>query len=166
MRPYAPRDELGYRVPREGTLSRFIYNLHKQGVVPKVIALRLEQDPKKVNVLIHRFKHPAENNARNSCVYRRIKQVYEDTIANQKREKLTVTGKRRQAMLDFLILRTDGATVWDIMGAVYANDIGGGPEKPNIISVMVMRINEQIAHRGFKVRATGGPGSVYRLVRV
>src|SRR5580700_4430581 len=66
MRPYAPRDELGYRVPREGTLSRYIYNLHKQGMAPKAIAEHLGHDDKKVNVLIHRFKHPTENNARNS----------------------------------------------------------------------------------------------------
>lgn len=56
------RDEQGWRVPREGTLSYQIYMLTKQGRTPEEIAgvvvtagtVKLET----IRVLLHKMRHP------------------------------------------------------------------------------------------------------------
>ena len=77
---------------------------------------------------------------------------------------LEVTGTKRRKMLEYLAKSPNGVTVWQILDAVYADDPNGGVTKHNIISVMAHAINKQIEPQGFKIRATGGPGSLYRLV--
>lgn len=78
--------------------------------------------------------------------------------------KLPVGGARRQRMVDFLATRPDGATVWEVLGAVYADDPDGGPEDSNVISVMAAQINRKLAPLGYRVRGSGGPGSRYFLI--
>ena len=56
--PYLYRNELGWRVPKEGTKSHAIYELHLQGVKARSIAIKLDMNETTVRVLIHRFKHP------------------------------------------------------------------------------------------------------------
>lgn len=57
------RDRHGWRVPREGTLSRRIYDLTVAGQVPKTIAEQLDVDVGMVRVLAHRFRNPDLCNA-------------------------------------------------------------------------------------------------------
>ena len=80
--------------------------------------------------------------------------------------EIKITGKRRQLFLECLHRRPNGSTVWDLMGYIYADYLDGGPENHNIISVMVKQINVRIASQGWKIVATGGPGSTYHLKRI
>ncbi len=55
-----PRDEHGWRIPKVGTLSFAIYDLHlRGGLNAREIANILDVCPKSVRVLRHRFMHPA-----------------------------------------------------------------------------------------------------------
>lgn len=58
------RDQRGWRIPREGTLSRKIYDLTLNGKMPAQIANTLRCDVGKVRVLLHRFRRPDEANER------------------------------------------------------------------------------------------------------
>lgn len=58
MKPYNARDARGWRIPREDTLSRKIYDLLVNGKRPVYIAKKLKVDVAKVNVLVHRFRNP------------------------------------------------------------------------------------------------------------
>lgn len=69
-------------------------------------------------------------------------------------------------MLDFVAHNPDGVTVWQILDFVYADDPDGGVTAHNIVSVMAMAINKQIRPQGFEIRASGGPGSLYTLIRI
>jgi hypothetical protein len=51
-----------------------------------------------------------------------------------------------------------------IMSRVYADHPDGGPEWINVICVHITAINRKIRPLGYKIHATRGPGSVYRLV--
>jgi hypothetical protein len=166
IRDYAPRDDQGWRVPREGTVSRTIYDLTKAGLPPKQIGERLGIDPRNASVLVHRFKHPEKANEWQRKLDRTARKAVRDAKAWGKIERLRVAGFRRQSLLDYLIRHPDGATVLQLMSHVYSDDRDGGPEGTNIISVMVRAINVRIEHRGFKITATGGPGSIYSLVRL
>jgi transposase-like protein len=66
---YTARDKNGWRVPLEGTVSRYIYDLIKVGKKPRQIAEILDHNINSVRVLIHRFKHPEEMNARMNIDY-------------------------------------------------------------------------------------------------
>ena len=52
------RDRNGWRIPREGTLSRKIYDAIRDGERPVDIAKALRVDVANVNVLAHRFRNP------------------------------------------------------------------------------------------------------------
>lgn len=79
---------------------------------------------------------------------------------------LRVGGTRRQAMVDYIAKHPEGVTVWQILGAVYADDPNGGPEKHNLVSVMAHQANTKLIDQGWKINATGGPGSRYTLVKL
>ena len=64
------RDELGWRIPREGTLSHKIYLLMKAGVHPREIAERLGVRRLNVSVLAHRIRNPDDVNAYAAWYYR------------------------------------------------------------------------------------------------
>lgn len=77
-----------------------------------------------------------------------------------------ITGAKRQRFLDCLLQHPNGRTVWQLLDYIYWDDPSGGTDKHNIISVMAKAINVRIASQGWRVRATGGPGSMYRLTRL
>jgi hypothetical protein len=58
-----PRDERGWRVPREGTTSRRIYDLLVQGKKGVAIAEITGCDVDKVHVLTFKIRHPETTNA-------------------------------------------------------------------------------------------------------
>ena len=77
-----PRDELGWRIPRAGTLSRNIYRLTRQGMTPSAIAAALGTTPQRVRVLLCHLRHPEKTNARNARYVpktARIEKLKQDT---------------------------------------------------------------------------------------
>lgn len=59
----------------------------------------------------------------------------------------------------------DGLQCYELVDILYGNDPNGGPLH-NIIAVMARQINKKIEPMGLRIKGTGGPGSVYRLLRV
>jgi len=80
--------------------------------------------------------------------------------------KIQVGGLRRQAIVDFISRRPEGATYEQIINHVYADDPNGGPDCRHGVAVMVYIANEKLKNSNseFRIRATGGPGGVYRIV--
>jgi hypothetical protein len=73
----------------------------------------------------------------------------------------------RQRIVDLIANRPDGITRGEIIATVYADDIGGGPNNPNTISVLIHHANTELAAQGFRILpAWRGRGARYRLVRV
>ena len=164
---YAPRDSNGWRIPREGTLSRQIYELTVAGWEPHHIADKLDIDSNNARMLIFKFKNPAKTNLRQNHFNDDIRKLRDDTKAWGKVDRLheIVTGKRRKSLIWYLITHTH-ANASQLMDYVYAMDADGGPESTKVIYIMIRKINEMIEHRGFKIKSTGGPGATYSLVRL
>lgn len=80
--------------------------------------------------------------------------------------ELPVTGRRRQALVDCLRKYPNGRTIWQVMDYIYRDDAGGGPSGHSHVSKMVLAINRQLSKHGWKITATGGPGSTYHLKRL
>jgi hypothetical protein len=59
----------------------------------------------------------------------------------------------------------DGLRCAELIDILYAQDRNGGPLH-NIIAVMARQINRKIEPMGLRIKGTGGPGSVYRLLQV
>jgi hypothetical protein len=77
-----------------------------------------------------------------------------------------VHGPVRQRIVDLIANRRDGITRSEILATVYADDINGGPDNPNTITVLIKHANEELAAQGFRIEPTWlGPGARYRLVR-
>lgn len=72
-----------------------------------------------------------------------------------------VTGYRRQALVKYLFDRKNGAMVQEILRDLY----DGTPPNRRVVPVMRREINRQIDSRGWRITATGGPSSIYRLER-
>jgi hypothetical protein len=49
---------------------------------------------------------------------------------------------------------------------LYAGDPRGIPRSSNIVAVMVSHLNRKIRPFGIAIRSKGGPGAVYRLIRL
>jgi hypothetical protein len=78
-----------------------------------------------------------------------------------------VHGPIRQRIVDLIASRPDGITRSEIIAVVYADDIDGGPDNPNTISVLIHHANAELAPQGFRIEpAWLGRGARYRLVRV
>jgi hypothetical protein len=69
----------------------------------------------------------------------------------------------QQRLFDVLRGAPEGLTCWALLERVYS----GHDDTParNVISVMVKKINPKLAPLGLRIKGTGGPGSVYRLLR-
>jgi hypothetical protein len=81
--------------------------------------------------------------------------------------KLVVTGPVRQRIVDIVANRPDGITRGELIDAVYAGDVDGGPDTPNTVSVLIHLANQQLSRQGYRIEsAWRGPGGRYRLVRI
>ena len=81
--------------------------------------------------------------------------------------RLAVHGPVRQRIVDLIANRPDGITRNEIIATVYADDIDGGPDNPNTVSVLIKHANAQLAEQGFRIEpAWRGRGARYRLVRI
>jgi len=80
---------------------------------------------------------------------------------------LTVHGPVRQRVVNVIAGRPDGITRDEIMAAVYADDIDGGPDCPNVIPVLVRHANKELVPQGYQITVTWrGRGARYRLARI
>jgi hypothetical protein len=69
-------------------------------------------------------------------------------------------------MVDYLAKHPEGSTVWQILEAIYADDPSGGPEQHNIVPVMKLHANKHLHRQGWHIKSSGGPGSLYTLVKL
>jgi hypothetical protein len=81
--------------------------------------------------------------------------------------RLIVSGPVRQRLVNLVAERPDGITRAELINAIYSSDPGGGPDWPNVISVLVKLANTQLASQGYRIApAWRGRGARYRLVRL
>lgn len=64
-----PRDDNGWRIPREGTKSAEIYRLAREGKKASVIATELGMNRLTVGVLLFKMRNPGASNARSLNEY-------------------------------------------------------------------------------------------------
>ena len=80
--------------------------------------------------------------------------------------RLVVHGPVRQRIVDAIANRPDGITRGELLDVVYADDVNGGPDNPNTISVLVKSANAELAAQGYRIEPTWrGRGARYRLTR-
>jgi hypothetical protein len=81
--------------------------------------------------------------------------------------KLIVHGPVRQRIVDAIENRPDGITRAELLDIVYGDDIDGGPNDPNTISVLIKKANEELAAQGYCISpAWLGRGARYRLMKI
>jgi hypothetical protein len=81
--------------------------------------------------------------------------------------QLVVRGPVRQRIVDTVANRPDGITRGELIDIVYADDIDGGPDTPNTVSVLIHLANQQLSRQGYRIEsAWRGRGGRYRLVRI
>lgn len=70
-------------------------------------------------------------------------------------------------LLEYVLKHPEGVTRDQITSYVYHDDPNGGPPSSSIVSVMVSKINQQLEENGLpeRIRGSGGPGSIYKVVR-
>jgi hypothetical protein len=77
-----------------------------------------------------------------------------------------VHGPVRQRIVDVIADRPDGITRAELLNVVYGDDIDGGPDNPNTISVLIKHANAELAAQAYRIESTWrGPGARYRLAR-
>jgi hypothetical protein len=73
----------------------------------------------------------------------------------------------RQRIIDVIAARPDGITRAELLDVVYGDDIDGGPDNANTISVLIKHANEDLKPQGFRIEPTWrGRGARYRLIRI
>jgi DNA-binding response OmpR family regulator len=78
-----------------------------------------------------------------------------------------VSGPVRQRIVDLIANRPDGITRGEILATVYADNIDGGPDCENTVSVLIHHANRELKEQGFRILpAWRGRGARYRLVRI
>jgi DNA-binding response OmpR family regulator len=70
---------------------------------------------------------------------------------------------RRRAIYEYIAAHPEGVSRAQILDHVWADDIDGGPEYPNTISVLVKAMRPVLAREGMRIVCGKGRGSVYRL---
>ena len=81
--------------------------------------------------------------------------------------KLIVHGPVRQRIVDLIANRPHGITRSEIVATIYADDIEGGPDNPNTVSVIIKKANEELAAQGYCMSpAWLGRGARYRLIKL
>ena len=81
--------------------------------------------------------------------------------------ELSVSGTVRRRMVDIVSRRPDGVTRDELISLVYAEDPDGGPNCPNIISVLVYHANKQLAVQGYRIKVGWrGKGARYFLEKL
>jgi hypothetical protein len=63
----------------------------------------------------------------------------------------------RQRIVNLIAARPDGITRGEIIATVYADDVDGGPDNANTISVLIKYANEELAAQGYHISPGAGP---------
>jgi hypothetical protein len=81
---------------------------------------------------------------------------------------IELQGKIRRRYWDFISRHPEGVTKNQIFDAVYGDDPNGGPLRGDlVVRVNVYHINKVLRKHGLRVTGRpGGPGAVYRLVKL
>lgn len=77
--------------------------------------------------------------------------------------EVNVGGPVRQRVFDYIAKHPEGVTTQQVLDHVYVDDPNGGPDSGNVVSVHVTNINRRLS--GMKIKARGGPASIYQLVK-
>jgi DNA-binding response OmpR family regulator len=72
----------------------------------------------------------------------------------------------KQRIYDYIAKHPEGVTREQILDFVWADDIDGGPEFKNIVSVHIEKMRPILIEIGLTITRSRGPGSTYRLVAV
>jgi hypothetical protein len=73
----------------------------------------------------------------------------------------------RQRIVDAIANRPAGITRAELLDVVYADDVDGGPDNANTISVLIKRANAELAPQGYRIEpAWRGRGARYRLIKI
>lgn len=81
--------------------------------------------------------------------------------------KISVSGRRRQLLLDYVLAHPQGVSRDQIVGHVWSDDPDGGPSSTKIVSTMTWAINKLLEKAGEPVRVRGQWGrgnSLYKAV--
>jgi hypothetical protein len=81
--------------------------------------------------------------------------------------EIQLTGKVRQRLYDYISKHPEGVSLQDIADYVYAEKPDGGPKwAESSLYITIQRVNRKLLAYGKLIKATGGPGSVYRIIDV
>lgn len=87
------------------------------------------------------------------------------TCGRQYPPKLQVRGPVRQRLVNILVKRPYGVEMSDLIDLVYADSPDGAPASAsNCINVMAHMANKELKPLGWRITASKGRGSRYRLV--
>ena len=75
-------------------------------------------------------------------------------------------GPNQQALFNIMKAHPDGISAKTIHDRLFTTNRDGDPHCHNIVAVTASKLNEKIKAWGLRIKGTGGPGSVYRLVRL
>ena len=70
----------------------------------------------------------------------------------------------KKRIYEFIARNPQGVSRAQIMDSAYADDIDGGPDGVNVISVHIAGINKLLEPEGVRIHSTRGPHAVYRVV--
>jgi DNA-binding response OmpR family regulator len=69
--------------------------------------------------------------------------------------------KRR--IFEYVAAHPEGVTRQQILDRVWSDDIDGGPEFANVVSVHVKRMRPILEREGLTITCARGPGATYRI---
>jgi DNA-binding response OmpR family regulator len=72
----------------------------------------------------------------------------------------------KQRIYEFIAAHPEGVTRRQIMDHVWAEDIDGGPEFANVVSVHIKRMRPILEREGVTIFCARGPGASYRIERL
>ena len=89
-----------------------------------------------------------------------------DLLDNAVPENFFWLGAMQQALFDLVKKHPQGIKACDIKDRIYASTRDGGASQHNIVAVMARHVNKKLKPLGMRIKGTGGPGSVYRLIKI
>lgn len=75
-------------------------------------------------------------------------------------------GANQQALFNIMKANASGISAETIRERILTTNRNGEPYNPSIVAVMAKHVNDKIKPWGLRIQSTGGPGSVYRLIRI
>ena len=89
-----------------------------------------------------------------------------DLLDNAVPENFFWLGAMQQGLFDLVKKHPQGISAESIRDRLYANSRNGSESQHNIVAVMARHVNKKLKPLGLRIKGTGGPGSVYRLIKL